>query len=75
MKNLELTKLHVLQQQAMAVLLNLAPRAPAAFQKFQGHILALRFLDACDEGNDEATQNTNATRPSARSADGLVRVR
>lgn len=74
LKSLELTKLHVLQQQAMAVLLNLAPRAPQAFQKLKGHILALRFLDACSgEVDDSHSTDTNATKQSSRSADGLVR--
>ena len=87
LKRLPLTQLHVLQQQAMAVLLNLAPRAPAAFQALQGHILALRFLDACDveddrggqtqQSPDDGTQQsgsvkTAGTAGSARSASGLV---
>ncbi|KAJ1458302.1 hypothetical protein M885DRAFT_586352 [Pelagophyceae sp. CCMP2097] len=52
LRRLPLTQVHVLQQQAMAVLLNLAPRAPAAFQALRGHIVALRFLDACDPSTD-----------------------
>ena len=48
------TQLRVLQQQAMAVLLNLAPRAPDKFQDLSGHIITLRFLDACSKSGGEA---------------------
>ena len=49
------TQLRVLQQQAMAVLLNLAPRAPERFQSLRGHIITLRFLDVCGAQRDGAS--------------------
>ena len=71
LRRLPLTQLHVLQQQAMAVLLNLAPRAPAAFQALQGHILALRFLDACDDtGGGGGAPKSEPKVP--KSASGLI---
>eukprot|EP00617_Octactis_speculum_P011831 CAMPEP_0185790408 /NCGR_PEP_ID=MMETSP1174-20130828/156166_1 /TAXON_ID=35687 /ORGANISM="Dictyocha speculum, Strain CCMP1381" /LENGTH=101 /DNA_ID=CAMNT_0028485091 /DNA_START=6 /DNA_END=308 /DNA_ORIENTATION=+ len=42
-------QLRVLQQQAMAVLLNLAPRAIGKFQELSGHTITLRFLDKCSK--------------------------
>jgi hypothetical protein len=52
-RRLPRAQLRVLQQQAMSVLLNLAPRAPAAFRQLAGHVIALRFLDACSESRGE----------------------
>ena len=49
------TQLRVLQQQAMAVLLNLAPRAPERFQSLRGHIITLAFLDRCGGQKDSAS--------------------
>ena len=46
-RRLPRTQLRVLQQQSMSVLLNLAPRAPDKFKALAGHIITLRFLDAC----------------------------
>mmetsp|Transcript_44139 Transcript_44139/g.56561 ORF Transcript_44139/g.56561 Transcript_44139/m.56561 type:complete len:1219 (-) Transcript_44139:172-3828(-) len=46
------TQLRVLQQQCMSVLLNLAPRAPEKFKLLAGHIITLRFLDACSESSE-----------------------
>ena len=43
------TQLRVLQQQALMVLLNLAPRAPEKFKMLGGPIIVLRFLDWCGE--------------------------
>jgi len=43
------TSLRVLQQQAMAVLLNLAPRAPDRFKTLAGHHVTLRFLEVCSK--------------------------
>ena len=46
-RRLPRTQLRVLQQQAMSVLLNLTPRAPDTFKALAGHVITLRFLDAC----------------------------
>ena len=43
------TQLRVLQQQALMVLLNLAPRAPEKFKMLGGPIITLRFLDWCGD--------------------------
>ena len=43
------TQLRVLQQQVMAVLLNLAPRAPDKFRALGGHMITLKFLDWCGD--------------------------
>ncbi|GMI11929.1 hypothetical protein TrRE_jg6614 [Triparma retinervis] len=43
------TQLRVLQQQALMVLLNLAPRAPEKFTMLGGPIIVLRFLDWCGD--------------------------
>ena len=43
------TQLRVLQQQAMSVLLNLAPRAPDKFRSLGGHVIVLKFLDWCGD--------------------------
>jgi hypothetical protein len=51
-KRLPRTQLRVLQLQSMSVLLNLAPRAPEKFKALAGHIITLRFLDACSESSE-----------------------
>jgi hypothetical protein len=48
------TQLRVLQQQAMAVLLNLVLKAPDKFKRFAGHIIVLRFLDLCSTQGGES---------------------
>jgi len=52
-RRLPRTQLRVLQQQAMSVLLNLTPRAPDTFKALAGHVITLRFLDACSESTGE----------------------
>ena len=49
------TQLRVLQQQAITVLLNLAPRAPEKFRSLGGHVITLKFLDWC--GQSEANRD------------------
>jgi len=52
------TQLRVLQQQAITVLLNLAPRASEKFRALGGHVITLKFLDWCgaSESNRDLVQ-------------------
>mmetsp|Transcript_8913 Transcript_8913/g.11809 ORF Transcript_8913/g.11809 Transcript_8913/m.11809 type:complete len:1206 (+) Transcript_8913:188-3805(+) len=50
-------QLHILQQQALSVLLNLAPRAPGRFRALGGHVITLRLLDPSVSGTSDLAQS------------------